>query len=962
MMTLWKLTSIKNRFDPSSRQLDFISISFLFSLALLFFWRVPFQGRVLLPLDVLYTYEPWRSEVPGALGVQLWNPWLSDGVRQFYPVLTFVQSSWRQGQIPFWDPHSATGMLILAAGLHQALYPLTVVLLMLMPVAYALSWSILLHTFLAGLFCFLWLREMGVGRFGALFGAIAFMFSGSLVLIMSSLGRFPTIIWLPLLLWSFERALKRQNWRWTVVGGLILGLQILAGHVQMMFYSTTALGLYTAYRAFWDWFDNRNFRQAIRPLLYLGVILLVGLGLSAIQMLPMAELLPQGIRSEVDFETDFSWRLLLRVLLPDILGTDMDRNLAAGFSHEVYVYLGLLALLFMIASLFSAYRRLAWGLISAGVLIWLVIFKVPPLYQLFELFYPSFKTLGFHRAQILIAFFWAIAAGLGADWILTKPRPTIKWLLIAGGVLAMMMGGFLLWLAFVSKYQARFMWSIPALEEMKPPPTYILGSLIFALVILSACLILFWFWRQQRINQAVFVSAALMILVVDLFLANIDYNSAFDPAMLYPQTPSLKFLQNLSAQETQPYRILSVDRLFWGDIATVFGLDDVQGYDSFLMKRYNQYIDLTGARKKTNFRIAAFNAHTSKLLDALNVKYFYMPRYTLTEGEWVSLLSEVNDPAVQSERISGEQVGEWIIEGWPQKVLLATPYANISYQGFLQYPAQLETAIAIDPEVWNQPGVDVLFEVYIKSAASFTDTLLFSKHLTQTQPDDMRWTPVVVDLSDFTGQEVTLSLVTSSPNPETSWSVGWADPVLMDSSKVALIYYGPNSIYLNKNYLPRAWVVHQVTRMAEKDVNAVEAVLTRKDFNPAEEAVIEGDLPEPLSPEVKTEPVEFIAYTPASVKLKTELATSGLLIMSDAYYPGWKVYVDGVETSLYATNLMMRGVFVPAGLHQIEFIYDPISFRIGLYISAATIILVCSWLIVDWRLLPKIQRKVAGTL
>lgn len=928
---------MKNRFVP--RQSNLISVLLLLLLTLLFFWRVPLQGRVLLPLDVLHTYEPWWSEVPGAFGIDLWNPWLSDGVRQFYPVLTVIQSAWRQGQLPFWNPHAAAGMPILAAGLHQALYPVTVLLLMLLPAAYVISWSTILHTFLGGLFCFILLREFGAAHFGALFGAVAFMFGGSLVSTMSSLGRFPTFIWLPLLLWALERALKRSSWRWAIVGGIILGLQILAGHLQMVLYSITTLGLYMAYRVVWAWLEHRTLAAVLLPCLLLGLMLLSGLGLTAVQLLPTAELIPQGVRSEVDFETDFSPKILLRLLVPDILGTDIDRNIAPGFTHEIYVYLGMLSLFFILVSVFSPQRRLAWLFIGGGILIWLVIFEVPPIYQLFELLYPSFDVLGFHRAQILIGFYWAIAAGLGADWVVTqRPPQTIKRLLIGGGVVAVLMGGLLLWLAFAGKYQARFMWSIPDLENLEPAPLYFLSALILAWVILLACLSLLWAWQQNKINRVVFSGAGITLLVADLFLANIDYLPAREPAMLYPLTPSLTYMQKLAAQETQPFRIMSTDRLFWGDIATVFAWDDAQGYDSFLLKRYSQYVDLTGARLEANFRIAAFTPRPSKLLDAMNVKYLYGPRRELADAEWISLLTEVDDPLVTSEHLSAESTADWVIAGWPQTVLLAPPDSKISYRGFLQYPAQLETAIAIDPEVWAEPGVDVLFEIYAQSPALPAETLLFSQRLKQTpQPEAMKWQPVSIDLSDFANQELILSFVTSSANPEASWQAGWANPLLVDSSKVELLYYGPNSIYRNKNYLPRAWVVQQVTAVAPEDIQAVKSVMSRPTFDPATAAVIEGKLPAQLSPAAGgRQEVEFLTYSPNQSTLKVNLAAPGLLVFSDIYYPGWAVYVDEAPQPLYAANLMMRGVYVPAGQHHVEFRYEPASFKLGLYITGIT--------------------------
>jgi hypothetical protein len=468
---------------------------------------------------------------------------------------------------------------------------------------------------------------------------------------------------------------------------------------------------------------------------------------------------------------------------------------------------------------------------------------------------------------------------------------------------------------------------------------------------LTVSLVLLWRWQQANLNPAIFGSVTLGLLVFDLFLTHIDYLPALDQTMLYPRTPSLDFLLKLDAQENQPYRLMTVDRLFWGDMATVFQLDDAQGYHSFLLKRYSDYIDLTQARMATKFRIAAFMAKTSPLLDALNIKYYYIPRYKLPEGEWISLLQQVDKPLIQSEHNYAGHTAEWILEGWPQQVILAPTYSKMSYRGLLQRPTHIETAIAIAPEEWRRPGVDVLFEIYAQNSTSSAETLLFSQRLNQLdQNSKMKWQPVVVDLSQFTNREVVVSFVTSTRDADMVWNGGWANPLLMDSSKVDLIYYGPNSIYLNKNYRPRAWVVHQVVEIAEGDSATAKALLADPTFDLSTQAIIEGDLVGPLSPQNEPDQVEFVDYAASSAKVKTSLSAPGILVISDVYYPGWQAYVNGSQTHIYATNLMMRGIYLPAGTHEIQFIYEPSSFRVGLYISGGVLISVIILLVVTWKL------------
>ena len=50
-------------------------------------------------------------------------------------------------------------------------------------------------------------------------------------------------------------------------------------------------------------------------------------------------------------------------------------------------------------------------------------------------------------------------------------------------------------------------------------------------------------------------------------------------------------------------------------------------------------------------------------------------------------------------------------------------------------------------------------------------------------------------------------------------------------------------------------------------------------------------------------------------------------------HTGWKAFVDGNETKIYRTNHGFRGIVVPRGEHQIEFVYKPESFIISKYLS-----------------------------
>lgn len=74
-------------------------------------------------------------------------------------------------------------------------------------------------------------------------------------------------------------------------------------------------------------------------------------------------------------------------------------------------------------------------------------------------------------------------------------------------------------------------------------------------------------------------------------------------------------------------------------------------------------------------------------------------------------------------------------------------------------------------------------------------------------------------------------------------------------------------------------------------------------------------------------------------------SNGGLLFVSEVFYPGWKVYVDGVEAPLHRLNYFFRGVELEPGYHEVRMKYAPESFYSGALISFFSLILLCGWII-----------------
>jgi uncharacterized membrane protein YfhO len=84
----------------------------------------------------------------------------------------------------------------------------------------------------------------------------------------------------------------------------------------------------------------------------------------------------------------------------------------------------------------------------------------------------------------------------------------------------------------------------------------------------------------------------------------------------------------------------------------------------------------------------------------------------------------------------------------------------------------------------------------------------------------------------------------------------------------------------------------------------------------------------------------MVSCEPERVIIEADLASDGYLMLTDTYYPGWRAYVDGEESSIIRANLLFRAISLAAGQHRVEFAYEPTFLKIGAAISSATLLVV----------------------
>jgi len=145
-----------------------------------------------------------------------------------------------------------------------------------------------------------------------------------------------------------------------------------------------------------------------------------------------------------------------------------------------------------------------------------------------------------------------------------------------------------------------------------------------------------------------------------------------------------------------------------------------------------------------------------------------------------------------------------------------------------------------------------------------------------------------------------------------------------------IVYRNENSfVYENQEPLPRAFVVH---RAIQVDTPAAAlAHFETANLNPRHTVVLESDesLPSPALPAEGRSTATIVNETPQQLEISVTAAADGYLVLLDTFYPGWEARIGGQPAPIYRANYVSRAVFVPAGQHQIELVYRPLSFRVG---------------------------------
>ncbi len=153
---------------------------------------------------------------------------------------------------------------------------------------------------------------------------------------------------------------------------------------------------------------------------------------------------------------------------------------------------------------------------------------------------------------------------------------------------------------------------------------------------------------------------------------------------------------------------------------------------------------------------------------------------------------------------------------------------------------------------------------------------------------------------------------------------------LIHQAGTVLIYERPSGLPVAR-LVPSAQVLSDQSALAQ---------MTQAEFDPSQ-VVLVSETPDCVRDEL-TAPfigeTQVVTHYPGYWQVETHSNAWSLLVMSETAYSGWRVTVDGQDEPWYTAYTAVRAVCVPPGQHQVEWVFDPWTVKVGMGLSGLMVL------------------------
>lgn len=882
------------------------ALALLVVLVLVLLWKPATTGRYYAPTDLLQQSSELLRVAPASYRPE--NPLLGDPVFQMHPWLDWNRNQLSRGDLPVWNPYNGSGTPHLANPVTAVLSPFSLPFYML-DFRVALVVAAALKLLVLGLFTYLFVRRIGLTHLAGLVASVAFTFSAYHLLWLN----WPhpgSVLVLPAGLWCAEVALRatspaRARAAWAGYASAA-AVSILAGHPEIVFFAWGALLAYVPLRLL---LGGEALAQRRVHLVRFGAASLLGLTLTAVQVLPFAEYLQASTayaQGAGRAGPHYNPRLAVLHAFPDLFGSPSqayhDPDHLAGslspprghapssnYNEAVSFYIGLTPLLLAGLGLISVVRRPSFPLafLAASAGIWLLYaYDVGGINRLFGTL-PLVELNAVNRSHPLWTFAISCLAGAGLDLLaspgrLRRPR--------AVGVIALGLGG--LGVALVVAEVARRDAVVPgsraasSLARAQVSGHLRFVAVTFAVSLVAMALLALAGPRRRRALRAVAgVSLVGAVFAQGGWLLR-DHNPTISRRYFYPQTPALAAVKAAVGED----RLLLPEGLLPPEVNLWYRVHVPETYDGMGVHRYDRlYGRLLG----------------------------------ITGPGWVPRLLDVT-------------ATRWVVtaEGYPFARAVASDRTSATLDPVRPVVVDLSLAgarldaltVRASPAGPGRDGAGSC-DLRVTIEEEVTGRLLGGAVTSCRQP------MTAVDLAPLPpaaeGRYRALLTGTGHVTGVTAWDRDVEGFRQAEGAGEVLVFERPAA--------PRRYHSPAGARPVGSDAEALE-LLTDPSFDPVRTLLVHRERNRALrGSEGSAGSVEVIEETATEVRLRVRRDSPGWVAALISWYPGWEATVDGRRVEVSRADMSSMAVPVPGGASEVVLRYHPASVRWGAWVSAGSV-------------------------
>jgi hypothetical protein len=574
-------------------------------------------SRTIFPVDHAMSLPPWNAlpHPPAA------NPNLNDVSTQMAPWSKAVRMAWKEGSLPWRNRWNGCGSPLAANGQSAAFFPLTF-LMMALPLATAFDLAVALKLFVALTGTWLWLAELDLSRTAALFGAVLFAFSFTMVPWLLFPQTSVISLW-PWALFAIER-MREPGFRRraTAVLAVVLALELLAGHPESVVLGALFTVLWLGCRALSG--DLERSREIFARILLAAA---VAVGITAFLLVPhllalrasnravtaleFAKRLPLSIRPHGPAWPYGAFTPFLPRSLGDAIASPMLPVAAGSFPEMALGHFGVTGWACALLVLRRGSRRRKPELALLVPLLAGFATAIA-LWPIFEIFYvtPVVKLMLPLRFFTWVAFAGSAVAAFEVDRLQRDAeagRTTAVPLLLAAGAVLLIATAIFVRLA--PQHAAS-----GALVSQRRA----LAAAALALVAVAGVGLAPRFLGGAGLRLTPAAVSILLVLVgaAELFWQGQRQYRFGPPAQFYPRTPLVQFL----AKVKPPFRTLGEGPVLYPSTHVFAELEDVRVHDPVERREYVEFLDAA-----CGYHPGAYFKHVANVdcsaLDFLNVKF-----------------------------------------------------------------------------------------------------------------------------------------------------------------------------------------------------------------------------------------------------------------------------------------------------------------------------------------------------